>query len=173
LWDESGFSLAPYRRWTWAPVGVTPTLIEAPREPSSTGLGFITITPRRLDLAFRFTLLPEGMNTSECLYWLNKIHRYYRRKVVIVWDNLPAHHAAATIMEEKHPDWFEFHYFPPYSPELNPVEPCWHHTKNVEMANFAAKDKQELTRKIFQATDSINNNKQLLASFFKYTRLKL
>jgi hypothetical protein len=41
------------------------------------------------------------------------------------------------------------------------------------MANFAAKDKQELTRKIFQATDCINNNKQLLASFFKYARLKL
>jgi len=67
----------------------------------------------------------------------------------------------------------EYHYFPPYSPELNPVEPCWHHTKNVEMANFTAKNKDELSRKICQANENINNNKQLLHSFFKYARLKL
>jgi len=95
LWDESSFSLSPHRRATWAPVGRTPTLIEAPRESPFTGLGFLTVTPRRLDLDVRLTLLPEGINTSECLYWLNEIHRYYRRKVMIVGDGLPAHQAGA------------------------------------------------------------------------------
>ena len=152
---------------------MTPTLIETPRESPFTGLGFLTVTPKRLDLAFRFTLLDAGMNASECLYWLNEIHRYYRRKVIMVWDGLPAHHATAAIMDEEHPGWFEFHYLPPYSPELNPVEPCWHHAKNIEMANYTAKNKNELARKIFQATENINNNKQLLHSFFKYARLKL
>ena len=114
-----------------------------------------------------------GINASECLYWLNEIHRYCHRKVMIVWDGLPAHHAAASIMEEEHPHWFEFFFFPPYSPERNPVKPCWHHAKNVEMANDTAKDKEELSRKIFQAADNSNHNKQLLHSFFKYARLKL
>jgi hypothetical protein len=152
---------------------VTPTLIEAPRESSFTGLGFITVTPKRLDLASRFTLIDGGMNASECLYWLYEIHRYYRRKVIMVWDGLPAHRAAETIMDQERPGWFEYHYFPSYAPELNPVEPCWHHTKNIEMANYTAKNKDELARKIFQATENINKNKQLLASFFKYTRLKI
>ncbi len=148
-------------------------LIEAPKVRSSTGLGFLTITPGRLDLAFRFTLLPNGMNTDECVYWLNEIHRYYRRKVVMVWDNLSAHHAAASFFDDEHPDWFDFYFFPTYSPELNPVESCWHHTKNVEMANFTAKDREELARKLFQSTDRISNDKRLLASFFKHAGLKL
>ena len=112
------------------------------------------------------------MNASECLYWRNEIHRYDRRKVIMVWDGLPAHHAAAAIMDEEHPGWFEFHYFPPYSPELNPVEPCWHHTKNVEMANYTAKNKNELSRKIFQATENINNNKLLLHSFSTLSKFR-
>lgn len=91
----------------------------------------------------------------------------------MLWDNLSAHHAAAAIMEEEHPNWYDFYFFPTYSPELNAVEPCWHHTKNVEMANFTAKDKEEMERNLFQATENINKNKRLLASFFKHAGLKL
>lgn len=172
LWDESGFSLSPNRRSTWAPVGQTPILIEAPRERSSTGLGFLTITSKRLDLAFRFTILPNALDTSECLSWLYEIHRHYRRKVLMVWDNLSAHHAAASIMNEVHPNWFGFYFFPPYSPELNPVEQCWHHTKNIEMANLTPKDKDEMIRNILQATKNINDDKKLLQAFFDHAGLK-
>lgn len=74
-------------------------------------------------MAFRFTILPETMTTAKCLYQLNLIHRYYHRKAIVVWDNLSVHHAAAAIMDDEHPNWYDFFFFPTCSPELNPVEP--------------------------------------------------
>jgi hypothetical protein len=41
------------------------------------------------------------------------------------------------------------------------------------MANFTAKDREELARKLFELTDHISNDKRLLASFFKHAGLKL
>jgi transposase len=158
---------------TWAEIGVTPTLIEAPKGTSSTGLGFLTVTPKRNDIAFRFNLIPYGLDTEECIYWLKQIHAYYHKKVIMVWDNLSAHYAAQLFFEMEHPEWFEFHYLPTYSPELNPVEQCWHHTKGVGLANFVAYNKDELAEKLFETADCINNDKQLLASFFKHAGLKL
>lgn len=111
--------------------------------------------------------------TEECLYQLNLIHQYYRRKIILVWDNLSAHHAAVNYFGDEHSNEYDFYFFPTYSPELNPVEPCWHHTKNVEMANFAAKDKEEMVRKLFESTQKISDDQQLLASFFKHAGLKL
>ncbi len=173
LWDESGFSLKPNRRLTWVEIGVTPTLVEAPKTRSSTGLGFLTVTPKRKDMAFRFNLIPHGRDTEECIYWLSEIHRYYRKKVLMVWDNLSAHHAAADYFETEYPDWFEFFNFPTHSPELNPVEQCWHRVKGVELANFCCCNKDELATKLFETTDKINSNKKLLASFFTHAGLKL
>ncbi len=109
----------------------------------STGLGFLTVTPRRLDIAFRFSVLPFRMDTEECIARLYEVYRYYRRKVIMVWDNLGAHYAAAEFFETEYPHWFDFYYFPTYSPELNPVEQCWHHTKDVELANFCCCNKYE------------------------------
>jgi transposase len=148
-------------------------LIEAPKERSSTGIGFLTITPKRLDRSFRFTIISNALDTAECLFWLHEIHRHDRRKVLMVWDNLSAHHAAAAIMNDTHPNWFDFYFFPPYSPELNPVEPCWHHTKNIEMANCTPKNKNEMIRNILQATKNINNDKRLIASFFKHAGINI
>ncbi len=121
MWDESGFSLSPNRRRTWAPVGQTPTITEAPRCRSQTGLGFLTITPERRLVDFRFTMTPEGLKTPECIFWLREIHLYYRKKVIMVWDNLSVHYATEAYFTEERPDWFDFYYFPSYSPELNPV----------------------------------------------------
>ncbi|MCL2349564.1 MAG: transposase [Planctomycetaceae bacterium] len=89
-------------------------------------------------------------NESSCssfedfIFYLTAIHHYYGGKVIIVWDNLPAHHAAATYFEFEHPDWFEVEYFPTYSPELNPVESCWHQIKNVYLPNFVPTSDDEL-----------------------------
>ena len=96
---------------------------------------------------------------------LTELHHYYGGKVIVLWDHLPAHHAAATYFENTHPNWFEFEYFPPYSPELNPVESCWHRMKNVYLPNFVPTANEELTAAVQTAASQINDDQILHATF--------
>ena len=55
--DESGFSLSPIRGTTWCEIGKPRVLRETFSRHSQTGLGFITMTPKRQLLNFPCGLL--------------------------------------------------------------------------------------------------------------------
>ena len=111
------------------------------------------------------------MRTEDVVLFLTELHYHCGRKVMIVWDHLSAHHAAEAYFCDERPGWFEFHYFPPYSPELNPVESCWQHIKNVSLANFVPSSDDELVQAILESAQRINDRK-LLPNFFKYAGIK-
>lgn len=167
VWDESGFSFVPNRGGTWAPIGETPTLLETPGRHNHTGLGFITRTPVRHLLNFRFTIFAGPARFEDFVFHLTELHHYYGGKSLVLWDHLPAHHAAESYFEDEHPDWFEFHYFPTYSPELNPVEQCWNQMKNVYLCNFVPSSDEELKSAVAAAAMKINDE-HLLPSFFQH-----
>jgi len=122
-------------------------------------------------LKFRFTIFKGPVRTEDLIFFLTDIYHFYGDKVIIVWDNLSAHHAADAHFADTHPDWFEFEYFPPYSPELNPVEPCWNQIKNVYLPNFVPTSDDELVTAVHAAAMQINDE-QLLQAFFKHANLK-
>ena len=66
-----------------------------------------------------------------------------------------------------------FEYLPSYSPELNPVEQCWQMMKNVSMANFVPMSVEQLREKACEASQVINKDPKLLASFFHHAKLAL
>src|SRR5215469_5010412 len=66
LWDESGFSLSPIRGTTWSEVGKPMTLRETFSRHTQTGLGFITMTPVRQKLNFRFTIFEGAIDGKLC-----------------------------------------------------------------------------------------------------------
>jgi transposase len=165
IWDASGFSFVPNRNHTWAPIGETPVLRETPGRHNHTGLGFITRTPRRHLLQFRFTMFKGAARFEDFVFHLSDVHRYYRKKVLVLWDNLPAHHAADAYFMDNHPDWFEFEYFPAYSPELNPVESCWNKMKNEYLPNFVPTTDEELVAAVDAAAKRINEEKQVASCF--------
>jgi len=140
---------------------------------SQTGLGFITMTPKRRRLNFRFTIFEGGINTEDVIFFLTMIHQYYGVKVVIVLDQLSSHRSAQKFFQRTHPDWFVFENLPTYSPELNPVEQCWQMMKNVYMANFVPKDIEHLEAKACEVAQLINNDPMLLAAFFHHAKLAL
>lgn len=109
---------------------------------------------------------------EDCVFFLSQIHHSYGDKVIVVWDNLPAHYSTESYFEEEHPDWFEFEHFPPHSPELNPVEPCWNHVKHVYLPNFVPRSDEELVTTVNEAMERINEE-NLLPSFFKHSGLSL
>ncbi len=111
-------------------------------------------------------------NLEDFVFFLTQIHHYYGRKMILVWDNLPAHYSAAEFFDDEHPNWFDFAYFSTHSPELNPVEPCWNHVKCVYLPNFVPTTDEELVWTVDQAAERINEEK-LLPSFFKLAGLSV
>ena len=95
------------------------------------------------------------------------------KQVMIIFDRLSSHLAAEAYFGRVHPDWFLFEYLPPCSPELNPVEQCWQHMKNVSMANFVPMCREQLEAKACQAVQEINSDPKLLPAFFHYAKLSL
>jgi transposase len=173
IWDESGFSFVPNRHHTWAPIGETPVLRETPGRHHHTGLGFLLRTPKRHLTRFCFTMYKGAVSFEDFVFHLTALHHYCAgNKVMILWDHLPTHHAVDAYFRETRPDWFGFEYFPSYSPELNPVEPCWNHMKNVSLPNFVPTSDAELVENVLAAAMRINEE-HLVTSFFKQAKLKL
>jgi transposase len=70
------------------------------------------------------------------IFFLTELHFHDHRKVMIMFDRLSDHVSAHKYFARTHSEWFVFEYLPSYAPELNPVEQCWQHMKNVQMSNF-------------------------------------
>jgi hypothetical protein len=64
-------------------------------------------------------------------------------------------------------------YFPPYAPELNPVEYVWAHTKMNPMANATAMELDALATGTRSSMCSLQKKQPLLRAFFKKSGLSL
>jgi hypothetical protein len=64
-------------------------------------------------------------------------------------------------------------YLPSYAPELNPIEPCWSHTKYGEMANFISQDVTHLADEVAHSLMANHRRPALLHAFFQPARLAL
>lgn len=73
----------------------------------------------------------EVFNAETYLTFLHGLARRYRRQgMMLIQDNASYHKDGdvwAWLGENRH--WVEAHQLPPYSPELNPVERLWQHTR--------------------------------------------
>lgn len=171
--DESGFMLQPVCRRTWAPSGQTPTQRAWDRHDRLSAVGFIGVSPLRHRLSLHFHLERENIDSSRLIWLLHLLHRHYRRHVVVIWDGWQVHRAAAAFFKESHPSWFTFEPLPSYSPELNPVEQCWNHTKWSDLPNFVPDDIDHLHKAVDAAITKQSKDQNLLKSFFEYSELPL
>lgn len=171
--DESGFMLQPVRRRTWSPSGQTPMQRAWDRHDRLSAVGFIGVSPFRRRLSLFFQLSPENVDTFHMIWLLRLLHRHYRRHVVLVWDRWNVHQSATAYFQDRHPTWFTFEPLPSYSPELNPVEQCWNHTKYSDLPNFIPDDLDHLHRAVNASITQQSKDQALLQSFFAYAELPL
>ena len=165
--------LQPVRRRTWAPAGQTPIQKAWDRHDRLSGIGAVTLTPALRRLAFYFQLLPHNVKAEDLIWFLTEMHRHVGRKIILVWDRWNVHRSATTYFQTHHPDWFQFEELPAYSPELNPVEQCWNHTKYVDLANFVPEDLNDLHTEATESLHSLRDNQAFLRSAFTYCKLPL
>ena len=86
----------------------------------------------------------EVFNATSYLAFLEQLARSYRRRgATLIQDNASYHKdGQAWAWFEANRHWLEVYLLPPYSPELNPTERLWPHTRRTGTHNryFASQD---------------------------------
>ncbi|WP_420082735.1 transposase (plasmid) [Streptomyces sp. JL4002] len=106
--DESGVSLLPQIRRTYAPRGRTPLLrhrLNWKRASMAGALGYHSTDPGR-GARLCFHLKPGSYDTAGLIEVLEQMKAFYRgENVVLVWDGLSAHWSRAMRAWAAEQDW--------------------------------------------------------------------
>ncbi|MHB8221189.1 MAG: IS630 family transposase [Acidimicrobiales bacterium] len=173
--DESGFSLLPSVRSTWAPRGETPILhhhFSWTRLSMSAALAF---RPDRSEAALVFQIKDGTYNTESLIEFLEEFHNFFAtEKVTLIWDGLPSHKSKVMmqwICDQRH--WLVVERLPAYAPELNPVELVWGNVKSQELANLCPDTIGDAEVVADAGLVRIGNNEQLCFNFLEHAGLSL
>ncbi len=116
--DEATFGLLPIIQRGWCRRGIHPTVVINSKNECTHVFG------ARSKRSFVF-LFSKRKNQRAFVRFLVKLGKRWG-KVCLFVDNGPCHHGS--ILDGflcSHPKMFRIFYFPKYSPQVNPVEPCW------------------------------------------------
>jgi transposase len=167
--------MAPFMRRTWNPRGQTPLLHHCGGTHRKVSvIGALCVPPERDDVRLYFRLHPNAnINTERVIDFLRQLLAQLDAPLVLVWDQLNAHRAfrMQEFLAEQPQIVTEF--FPPYAPELNPIEYVWGYLKLNPLANLAFFDVEELTTTARSKTRSLQRKPDLLRSFLRHSPLSL
>lgn len=105
-----------------------------------------------------FCVQEEQYTAVEFLNFLEKVMmRYPDERIVMVLDNARIHHAKLIRpFLEKHQDYFEFLFLPPYSPDLNLIEGLWKWMKLTVIHNVFYSNTGKIQRAVQGFIQQIN-----------------
>ncbi len=95
-----------------------------------------------------------------------RARRYHRQGAIVIQDNASYHKDAEVwgwFQSNRH--WLEVHQLPAYSPELNPTERLWQHTRQTGTHNrfFAGAD--DLVATLTRVFGEMQSHPQLIRSY--------
>lgn len=160
---------------TWAPRGAGAVLRHRTASHQKVSvIGAVTISPRRrrLRLVFR---VHRAINITAPLVqaFLRQLLRQVAGPVVLVWDRLRAHQARRVTAFTRAHLRLHLESFPPYAPELNPMEYAWSWAKKNPLANRPVVTVQALAQISHRAGRRLQHRESLLRSFVRHTHLPL
>ncbi len=175
FWDESGASLLPVTRRTWAPVGHTPVIVHHfnwKRVSMAAGLCYGS---RGGGAALAFHHQLDAYNTDTLIEALGQLRVFLGgQKATLLWDGLPAHRSRAMqAWLRRQRSWLVVEPLPAYAPDLNPVEPLWSSLKGVELANLAGDTLDDVIAAAERGIQRIRGTPHLAFSFLRYCGLSL
>ena len=175
FWDESGVSLLPEIRRTWASRGCTPVVrhhAKWQRASMAAGLCYGS-SGGGVQLAFHHQ--DGAYDTDTLISALTRLHAVLGgQKATLLWDGLPAHRSRAMrawLATQRH--WLVVERLPAYAPELNPVEGLWANVKGVDLANLGGDTIQEVTAAAERGIDRVRRTWHLPYSFLRHCGLSL
>lgn len=175
--DESGASLTPPTRRTWAPRGHTPVLRHRMRAAGASRWPRCAATgPTGPDACLAFHLSEDAYDTVQLIPVVQALRRLLggEAPVIVVWDNLPAHTSLAmrAWVADQHA-WLQVEYLPVYAPDLNPVEGPVGQPEGRGAANRACRSLAELAAAAEQGIGRVRGEPELLLSFLHQAALSL
>ena len=172
--DESGVSLLPSVRATWAPRGQTPVLRHPFNYKRLSLAGALAFEPDGSD-AHLFCQLRSGAYNDETLIeFLSELNEVEQRAVLLIWDGLPSHRSRRMsdwIASQRH--WLSVERLPGYAPDLNPIENVWGNLKSQELANLCSNSIGELADVAQDGLDRIGSDAALCFAFLRHSGLRL
>jgi hypothetical protein len=174
FWDESGISVVPVVRSTWAPKGRTPVLVHPFNWKRAAMAAALCIRPRGGGAQLAFHLRPGSYDTDSLIDALTELRGFLAgEKATLIWDGLPAHRSRkmhAWLRAQRR--WLVVERLPAYAPDLNPVEKVWANLKDVELANLTSEHLADITTAAHAGIDRIRCTPRLLYSFLHATGLR-
>ncbi len=172
--DESGLLLLPVVRRTWSRRGQTPVLRHVGRNhKKASAIAALCVSPDRREVRLYFQLLvDENFTSVTVLGFLKQLARHFADPLLLVWDRAKIHRGLNTAVFLDVMQWRQFH-FPPYAPELNPVEYVWSYLKTNPLANLAYPDVALLARAGRRHARALQHKRGLLRSFIRHSPLPL
>lgn len=153
---------------SWAPRGHTPVLQYHFTWHQLSAIAGITFC------RFYFRLFPGAIGGAQIIEFLQALGRQIRRKVLVIWDGLPAHRSRLVRdYVDRLNGAVQLEYLPAYAPELNPTEYIWGQLKQHELGNFCARTFSELTHHARNRLRSIQQRRTLITAFWQQAELPL
>jgi hypothetical protein len=124
--DESGVSLLPSVRATWALRGHTPVLRHRLVWKRLSLAGALAYEPNGSDAHFVFQLRPGAYKDETLIEFLGVLKEVEQRPVLLIWDGLPSHRSRRMsdwIASQR--QWLSVEPLPGHAPDLNPIEQVW------------------------------------------------
>ena len=162
--DESGIRSDFHSGTTWALKGQTP-IIEA--TGARFGLNMMAaITPRG---QMHFMIVKSTVRSEQICEFLKRLMRGHDHKVFLVWDGHPTHKSkkvkeCIALFDGR----LEIFLLPPYSPDLNPIEQLWNHTKGNGVGRQVVKGPDQLKTAVINKLRSLQKLPKKIASFFRH-----
>ena len=135
-------------------------------------IGVLTTTPKGIRSRLFVKTIAGGLNKERAILFLKDLKRHMRgRKLLMIWDGLPAHKAkVVTEYVKTQRSWLRVERFPGYAPELNPIEYCWGAMKRKHLGNLRAEGMEGLGHAVRNAKRKMNDN-DVLKKFLKASEL--
>jgi transposase len=173
--DESGVSLLPAVRSTWAPKGQTPVIRHRFSWSKMSMAAALAYKWDASEAALVFALQDEAYDTDTLIEFLEEFHEHFKRdQVTLIWDRLPAHHSTEMlhwIADQR--DWLVVEELPAYGHDLNPCELLWGNVKGIELANLCPQTIEEAHAAAMAGLERAGVNTQLCFNFLDHTGLSL
>jgi transposase len=172
--DESGVSLLPSVRATWAPRGHTPVLRHHFVWKRLSLAGALAYEPDGSDAHLFFELRPGAYNDETLIEFLSVLNDIEQRPLLLIWDGLPSHRSRRMsdwIATQRH--WLSVEPLPGYAPDLNPIENVWGNLKSQELANLCADTIDQVADMAEDGLDRIGTDADLCFAFLHHSGLRL
>lgn len=163
LLDESGFSLLPSIKRTWAPKGETPHFYHLYSPGKISAIAALSVSPQKKWLGLYVRFRTHNLTGIDVRSFLEQLLRHIRKHIVLLWDRGTIHrHKEVKLFLAKHPR-IHVEWFPAYAPELNPAEYVWNQ-EDSSLANSVSNNIAELRQRLWNNTTKIWSSQKLLWS---------